>query len=216
MSRSIFWLRHAGLSLGQGAGSAVPGRPLASASFSSIPARARVACAASVQMAQAPVARPFSAQRAARKGAQTSRFKKSGVSLEDSPPGAVIEEVPLGADANTTSVPEFAPALNPAPAPRPTRPAAPIRPIARVQTPPQGQNPVDTSSKEYKRTEGRIIRLLVALPFLIVTSYFLYGRRKCMPAWLAPAIVVNRQHAVGEHLSQLGPEAKPEPPEQRS
>jgi len=37
---------------------------------------------------------------------------------------------------------------------------------------------VDTSSKEYKRVERKVVSVMVALPILFVTSYFLYERRK--------------------------------------
>ncbi|KAK0671508.1 hypothetical protein QBC41DRAFT_54520 [Cercophora samala] len=38
------------------------------------------------------------------------------------------------------------------------------------------KKPVDTNSKEYKRVARKVTSLMVALPFLIVTSYYLWDR----------------------------------------
>jgi hypothetical protein len=63
----------------------------------------------------------------------------------------------------------------PAPAPAPRTPPLPFKPH---QAPP-ARKPIDINSKEYKQTASKYVRFVVALPVLLVTSYFLWQRREC-------------------------------------
>ena len=68
-------------------------------------------------------------------------------------------------------------------APRPSIPAAVYEAHNRAPppSPPSPPRIADTSSKEYKQAERKWLSVIVALPILFVTSYFLFDRRKCKP-----------------------------------
>ncbi|KAK4124497.1 hypothetical protein N657DRAFT_633572 [Parathielavia appendiculata] len=103
---------------------------------------------------------------------QALRFKR--------PEASSSTEPSIGAaDGNThTDSPSMTvPALEPAasvtkPISVPPSPRASARPQASIPV----RKPIDTSSKEYKQAASRYVRFVVAFPFLIVTSYFLYER----------------------------------------
>ncbi|EGS22274.1 uncharacterized protein CTHT_0017930 [Thermochaetoides thermophila DSM 1495] len=88
---------------------------------------------------------------------QTSRFSKPGTSSvspsNSAKTGEPITEASVPPSPTTASV---FPRPQPQPQPQPKR--------------------VDTSSKEYKRVERKVVSVMVALPILFVTSYFLYER----------------------------------------
>ncbi|KAK3995255.1 hypothetical protein QBC44DRAFT_320742 [Cladorrhinum sp. PSN332] len=76
-------------------------------------------------------------------------------------------------------------AVEPTGAPKPTLPRN-FDEVARPARAPQAHAPpriVDTSSKEYKQAERKWVSVIVALPILFVTSYFLFDRRECK-GWL--------------------------------
>lgn len=64
------------------------------------------------------------------------------------------------------------------PVPRPSIPSAVYEAHNRAP-PPSPPRIADTSSKEYKQAERKWLSVIVALPILFVTSYFLFDRRKC-------------------------------------
>ncbi|KAL2024938.1 hypothetical protein VTK56DRAFT_3637 [Thermocarpiscus australiensis] len=94
--------------------------------------------------------RAYSTQRSAKAAAQTSRFRRP-----DAPPA----EPPIDS-VSETPVPEFTPQVT----------------VSRPQPPPRTPRPVDLSSKEYKQAERKFTSVIVALPILFVTSYYLYDR----------------------------------------
>ncbi|KAK4464341.1 hypothetical protein QBC42DRAFT_284541 [Cladorrhinum samala] len=63
-------------------------------------------------------------------------------------------------------------------APRPSIPAAVYEAHNRAPppSPPSPPRIADTSSKEYKQAERKWLSVIVALPILFVTSYFLFDR----------------------------------------
>jgi len=90
---------------------------------------------------------------------QTSRFSKPGTS-----PASQSNGSKTGEPVTEASVP-----------PSPTTASAPLKPQPQPQPQPKR---VDSSSKEYKRVERKVVSVMVALPILFVTSYFLFERRK--------------------------------------
>ncbi len=53
-----------------------------------------------------------------------------------------------------------------------------FRPAHPAELPPKPPQPVDMKSKEFKRASRQWTGLMVGLPFLFVTSYYLYDRRE--------------------------------------
>lgn len=58
----------------------------------------------------------------------------------------------------------------------PLKPAVKSVKSVKSEVAPQGPQPVDTSSLEYKKASRKYTALMVALPILFVTSYYLYDR----------------------------------------
>lgn len=56
--------------------------------------------------------------------------------------------------------------------------AAPLPYATRAPNPaePEPKRPVDPSSPEYKQAARKWVQAMIALPILLVTSYFLYDR----------------------------------------
>ncbi|KAK0712847.1 hypothetical protein B0T26DRAFT_346222 [Lasiosphaeria miniovina] len=61
-------------------------------------------------------------------------------------------------------------------APEPLKPAVRFVKSVKSEVAPEGPQPVDTSSPEYKKASRKYTALMVALPILFVTSYYLYDR----------------------------------------
>ncbi|KAK4236668.1 hypothetical protein C8A03DRAFT_16709, partial [Achaetomium macrosporum] len=120
--------------------------------------------------------RSSSIQRPVKASRQTSRFRRSGAASAETPPGAAGEGSHVGSvfkEPNDSVTPSA-----PTSAPEPLH-VATARSLPHRRPPPQKTKPVDPSSKEYKQTERKVISIIVGLPVLFVTSYFLYDRRKC-------------------------------------
>ncbi|AEO68151.1 76cf2e27-b6d9-4c8b-b3e8-449205199587 [Thermothielavioides terrestris] len=200
MSRSMSWLRLSSIPLGHGIKPGLQGRFSVVVSGFSGSTTSSVALATTSQGPQTTSVRPFSAGRPAKSSGRTSRFQRSSASPVGTPANAANKETQSSPSLSTAGVSEPLPVSKPAAVRGPVAAAASTRPVSRPQGYPQGRKPVDTSSKEYKQTERRVVRLLVALPFLIVTSYYLYRR-------------------LADHLSQHlpgAPRRAPEQPGQRS
>ncbi len=168
MSRNMSWLKSAGFPLGHGTkqllrlGLPVPAWT-ASASAS---ARARIAKDCTTQPSSL-ARRPLSTQRTARNSGQGSRFGRSSASPAETPAGPATESLqtePVLRHAGTSE-----PVVPTRPVPRPRRESKDI---------PKPRKPVDVNSKEYKDFEKKWVRLVVGLPFLIVSSWLLYKRRE--------------------------------------
>ena len=162
MSRNMSWLRSAGAPLSHGTKQVLCGG-LPALAWRAPGSSARVRAANDQTAHPSSLAsRTLSTQRATNNGEQGSRFARSSAPLAETP---------------------AAPAPEAAAPPEPVAPARPVaRPVARPQpdsrdTPPP-RKPVDVNSKEYKQFAGRWTRLVVGLPFLIVSSYLLYERRE--------------------------------------
>jgi hypothetical protein len=110
--------------------------------------------------------RPFSTQKTVKSTGQTSRFRRP-----EAPSSA--ESAVRPADGSSQAELEAA-----TPAARPIGSTASPRSSARPQQSTPARKPIDTSSKEYKQAASRYVRFVVAFPFLVVTSYFLYERRE--------------------------------------
>ncbi|KAK4096059.1 hypothetical protein N658DRAFT_490240 [Parathielavia hyrcaniae] len=112
---------------------------------------------------------------------QPPRFKRpepassAGTSTE-------VQDGNTQTDSPSMTAPKLEPAASAArPVGVPPPPHAPARPRASIPA----QKPIDTSSKEYKQAASRYVRFVVAFPFLVVTSYFLYER-------LAPELKIRQ------------------------
>ena len=168
MSRNMSWLRSAGFPLGHGTkhllrlGLPVPAwTPPASAS-------ARVWIAKDYTTQPSSLARrPLSTQRTARNSGQSSRFRRSSASPAETPAGPATESLQTEPTVRKPGTSE--PVEPTRPVPRPGRGSREI---------PKPRKPVDVNSKEYKDFEKKWVRLVVGLPFLIVSSWLLYKRRE--------------------------------------
>ncbi len=166
MSRNMSWLKSAGFPLGHGTnhllrlGSPVPAWTASASAF----ARARIAKECKTRPS---TGRPLSTQRTPRNSGQSSRFGRSSASPAEPPAGAASESLqsePVLRRAGTSE-----PVVPTRPVPRPRRGSKDI---------PKPRKPVDVNSKEYKDFEKKWVRLVVGLPFLIVSSWLLYKRRE--------------------------------------
>jgi hypothetical protein len=177
------WLRSAGSPLGRGARCLLQGNPAVPAWRASIAATTPVRRIATDRTTQtpSPISRSFSTQRPATTTGQTSRFKRSEASAAETPVSAAEEDIPAEAGSRKVDTSDTVAAGQSATTPRPV--ASPgLRPQPRPhpgsQAPQEPKKPVDTSSKEYKQAASKYVRFVVALPILLVTSYFLYQRRQ--------------------------------------
>jgi hypothetical protein len=167
MPRSMSWLRSTASSLGSGPIFLVRGSFQAPPRMPSTPAAADIRRTAGDPSTRTVhlIYRPFSTQKSAKNSGQTSRFRR---------PEAPSSAEP-GARAEGSSQAELEPAI---PDARPVGSTSSPRSSARPQPSTPARKPIDTSSKEYKQAASRYVRFVVAFPFLVVTSYFLYERRK--------------------------------------
>ncbi|KAH6847517.1 hypothetical protein B0I37DRAFT_375261, partial [Chaetomium sp. MPI-CAGE-AT-0009] len=184
MSRSMSWLRSTGSSLGRGSqclsqrNAATPARR---ASAAAIAQPGRIAKMQEAQISRL-FGRPFSTHKPANDNGRTSRFKRSEASMtepaaradgEDTPaeptPAQSVSSEPVGPSNSTTT---SQPVASSSP-----RFQGPFNSNSNPQSPLKARKPIDTSSKEYKEVASKYVRFVVGLPFLIVTSYFLYERR---------------------------------------
>lgn len=125
--------------------------------------------------------RLFSAQKPGKISDQTSRFKKPEAFVVESQAGLAREKRVTEHTSSTTAASESVIANNSTANTCPGASAPPYHQVrsnvnAKAQIPPR--RPVDTSSKEYKEAASRYVRFVVGLPFLLVTSYYLYQRRE--------------------------------------
>ncbi|EAQ83395.1 predicted protein [Chaetomium globosum CBS 148.51] len=128
--------------------------------------------------------RPLSIRRTANNDGRTSRFKRSDASQTGPPVRADGENTPTEPTSTQPDSPEPAASSHSATTSQPVGSSSSGpqgRPNPNFQMPPKARKPVDTSSKEYKQFASRYVRLVVALPFFLVTSYFLYERHKVEP-----------------------------------
>ena len=95
----------------------------------------------------------------------------------------------LNAKAGGKGIKPRGPAAS-SPSPAPQASPAPTRPPTlrrRVQPPPEDEPPsnpyMDLKGKDYKRAARSYTGLVVGMPFLIVSSIFLYQRGKSMHSW---------------------------------
>lgn len=153
--------------LGQGTKYMLQGRPI-------ILVRVGLERVAGAQIVQRPsfANRSFSTRKPRKPRNQASRFRKSSASAANTPAEALAAtttgaapEILEPASNSNTNVEE--PASEPSPPPRNPN-----------HWPFEWPEPVDTSTKHYKRTERKVLGIMVGLPFLIVTSYELYQRRE--------------------------------------
>jgi hypothetical protein len=181
MSRNMSWLRSAGSPLGHGTKHLLNGSLFAPAWGGSASAASQARRVAKDRTRiLGSVARSFATQKPANNSGQGSRFQRSSAASAETPADAARERsqaefsstkadtAEAGAIAGSRS------AATPISAPS-SRPGGDQ---AGSRAPPPRRKPVDTSSKEYKQTASKYVRFVVALPLLIVTSYFLYERRK--------------------------------------
>jgi hypothetical protein len=183
MSRNMSWLRSTGSSLGRGSRcllQANPAGPAWRASAAAVAQMGRIAKVQGTQPSGLP-GRPFSTHKTANDDGRTSRFRRSGASLADSPARSDGEKTPA---EPTSTQPDSA---EPVASNTSTTGSQPVvSSSSRSQERPDSnprmsfgmRKPVDTSSKEYKQFASRYVRFVVALPVFLVTSYFLYERRK--------------------------------------
>ncbi|KAK4032921.1 hypothetical protein C8A01DRAFT_20076 [Parachaetomium inaequale] len=169
------WLRSVGSPLGRGAQCLLQGSPAVPAWRASTAATTPVRRIATNRTTQAPrpISRSFSTHKPANTTGQTSRFRRSEASTAETPVSAAGEDAAPETDSSATAAGQSAPTPRPfaSPTPRPQP-----RPHLGSQAPPEPRKPVDTSSKEYKQAASKYVRFVVALPILLVTSYFLYQR----------------------------------------
>lgn len=183
MSRNMSWLRSAGSPLGHGTKHLLKGSmfvPAWGASTSPASQARRIIKDRTPQILSS-VTRSFGTQGEVKNRNQGSRFQRSSASSAEPPADAAGErsqadftstkanaaEPGAITGSQSASTPISAPSASPDGSPQP-----------RSRPPPQPRKPVDTSSKEYKQTASKYVRFVVALPLLIVTSYFLYERRE--------------------------------------
>ncbi|KAK3937213.1 hypothetical protein QBC46DRAFT_452115 [Diplogelasinospora grovesii] len=110
------------------------------------------------------------------KASTTTRVKKSTASTSTAKAQPSTPATESGARfAAPPSVSTPAPA--PASAPATVRSATPVRPTVLPEAP-HAETPkiTDPSSPEYKKAERKYTSLMVALPILLVTSYYLFDR----------------------------------------
>ncbi|KAK3305670.1 uncharacterized protein B0T15DRAFT_205067 [Chaetomium strumarium] len=131
--------------------------------------------------------RSFSTPRPVNANRQTSRFKRAGASSAGTPTGAAGEGGHVG---SVTSSP-----LASAPESLPIASAKSASPFPYRRLSPQKPKPSDPSSKEYKQTERKVISIIVGLPVLFVTSYYLYDR-------LSPFLAQRLSAAQQQHPEQ--------------
>ncbi|KAK4154008.1 hypothetical protein C8A00DRAFT_14856 [Chaetomidium leptoderma] len=172
------WLRSAGSPLGRGTSILLQGNLVAPAWRATSLATARVPRGVKDPTTQTSgfASRSLSTQRSAKDVGQGSRFKRSEASLAETPAAAARENIQTEHALGEPDAAESVAAASPGPS---TRPQVP--PQASPQAAPKPRKPVDTSSKEYKQAASRYIRFVVGLPFLLVTSYFLYERGEYLP-----------------------------------
>ncbi|KAL2194992.1 hypothetical protein P885DRAFT_41549 [Corynascus similis CBS 632.67] len=177
------WIRPAGLSLSNGARCAFTGSYAVSGRRVSTPstAQARRVDKGLETPISSPISRSFSTSKTASNTGQASRFKRPETpsaetpisprrekpTVEPRPEEADVSESVISSNSETNTTPTVATF----PPPRGWSSAKPT-----AQTTPR--KPIDTSSKEYKEAASKYIRFVVGLPFLLVTSYFLYQRRE--------------------------------------
>lgn len=181
MSRTMSFLRLTASPLGQGTRYMLQGKPSASA-------RVGFERAVTPQVVQKLgfANRPFSTQRPAKPTGQASRFRRSGATPAETPAETPVaparqrvDEPASGVNKANVTEPAATPAASPTPEPpaRPTHTRSQEPPQTHYEPPPPLKR-VDTSSKEYKRALRKVTSLIVALPIAIVTSYYLWERRK--------------------------------------
>jgi hypothetical protein len=119
------------------------------------------------------VRRSFSTPRPVKANRQTWRFKRAGASSAGTAPAGAA-----GEGGHVSSVTPSPPSAS-APESLPVASAKSARPLPHRPPSPQKPRPADPSSKEYKQTERKVISIIVGLPVLFVTSYYLYDRREC-------------------------------------
>lgn len=140
-----------------------------------------------------------------RRTTQPSRFQRSRTPATETPVKGVAREH-IEPEPEPNAHIETEPAVA-APQPTPTQPLARPRYPPRHphgQVPPEVRKPVDTSSKEYKRHERKVLSLIVALPFLFVTSYHLYDRRESSDC-LAFGSVTDLDQVVNGNMPENSP-----------
>ncbi|KAL2260518.1 hypothetical protein VTK26DRAFT_5445 [Humicola hyalothermophila] len=139
------------------------------------------ACSASIGAERAAAAwvlqhRSMSTRRTT-KTTQSSRFQRSQTRPAETPADGIAREPSESASASRKADGTEPPASTSKPTSSTEFPVYPQNPEEYLPPPPAGwRKRADTSTKEYKRTERRVLSLMVALPFLIVTSYHLYIR----------------------------------------
>lgn len=158
--------------VGTGAKVLLRGRPVSPVWRNSIPVRT-----AAVRSAAFPTVRfanrSFSSQKPATPAGQASRFKKPSASPAEPSTGAAREELPHSPSLKANATEPVAASKPPAPEPVAyATPAHSYSPRPQAQVP----KPANTSSKEYKRAARKVTSVMVALPILLVTSYYLFER----------------------------------------
>ncbi|KAH6623428.1 hypothetical protein F5144DRAFT_496078 [Chaetomium tenue] len=180
------WLRSTSSSLGRGSQYLLQGNAPIYALRASAAATACIGRIGTAQVTQTskPFGRPPSTRRTANNDGRTSRFTRSDASQTGPPVRADGENTPTEPastqpdSSEPTASSQFTITSQLAGSSSWGHQA---EPNPNFPIPPKARKPVDTSSKEYKQFASRYVRFVVALPFLLVTSYFLYERHKVEP-----------------------------------
>ncbi|KAL2268431.1 hypothetical protein VTJ83DRAFT_3277 [Remersonia thermophila] len=104
---------------------------------------------------------------------QPPRFQTPGAPPTSAPPPSKAPGSNASRSPPATSKAKPAP---PSPAASSASQPSPARRPLYPMPPPPGKKPVDVNSKEYKQLASRWVRIIVGLPFVIVTSWLLYKR----------------------------------------
>jgi hypothetical protein len=183
MSRTMSWLRSAGSPLGHGTKHLLHGNLFVPAwgAPTSVASLARRIAKDRTPRILVSVTRSLATQRTVKNSGQGSRFQRSSASPAETPADAAAERRDAEFSSTTANADESGAlaGTQSGSTPLSTPSARPGGvPQAGSRAAPPSRKPIDTSSKEYKQTASRYVRFVVALPLLIVTSYYLYERRE--------------------------------------